>query len=221
MLSDRGNPFPVEKVDLMALRDPDRFEFKRTCLGHPLTSIGLDRERWNTGYRPVTERLTKADASNVAAWLPVNDDPPKTIKEWREARGFSQEDLARLVGADAKTICYWEHLGYEPTAQRGLALAWALGTPVDTIVFGRYLRGLTLPACLFILAARGRDDLGWKARIAEWRAEDHVDARFAARVDAGWLESGASAREALDRLEHGIRAAFAQATPPVRLLPQR
>jgi DNA-binding XRE family transcriptional regulator len=94
-------------------------------------------------------------------------DQPKTMSEWREVRGLSEEDLAQLLGTDARTIPHWEQSGYDPTALRGFTLAWSLDTPVYTIVFGRYLRGLVLPRCQFILAARGRDDLDWKARIVK------------------------------------------------------
>lgn len=113
-----------------------------------------------------------------------------------------------MVGVDVHTLHHWERDGYDSTAQRGLALATALGTPVDTINFGRYLRGLVLPGFEFILAAWGRDDLGWKARIAEWRGEGEIAPPFAARANAGWLEAGQNSTLTLDRVERGIRAAL-------------
>lgn len=136
----------------------------------------------------------------------MTESCPKSIRRWREACNLSEDDLALMVGTGARTIRHWEYAGYDPAAQCGLALAAALGTTVDAIEYGRYVRGLALSGHQFILSARGRDDWGWRARIAEWGADGTVDPWFAAQANDGWLESGLSAESALDRVERGIRS---------------
>ena len=137
----------------------------------------------------------------------MSENRVKSIQAWRQLRRFSTEELARVVGTGARTIEHWERAGYDYTARCAIPLADALQTPVDTIDFGHYVRSLELPGLRVILAARGRDDWGWKARVVEWQAGDPVDPWFAQRADAGWLELGPTAEAALDRVEAGIRAA--------------
>jgi transcriptional regulator with XRE-family HTH domain len=136
---------------------------------------------------------------------PMDEPEAKTIREWRTLRGLPEVELAERVGTGVAMLRHWEDAGYDPTAQCGLALATALQTPVDTILYGRYVRGFTLPGYQFILAARGRDDWGWKARIVEWGSEKDVGEWFLERANAGWLTEGATATEALDGLEQRIR----------------
>lgn len=33
---------------------------------------------------------------------------PAELREWRTARGLSQEELAKLVGRSRRTVIYWE-----------------------------------------------------------------------------------------------------------------
>ena len=50
------------------------------------------------------------------------------IKSAREARGFNQEELARLVGCARTTICDWERGKYMPEKGSNIqALEMALG----------------------------------------------------------------------------------------------
>lgn len=57
----------------------------------------------------------------------------KTLKEWREARGLRQLDLAYRVGVTPATIANWESARREPSASYLHMLAKALDVSMDEI----------------------------------------------------------------------------------------
>ena len=57
----------------------------------------------------------------------------RTIRELREARGWTQLRLAIEVGVTPVTVYNWERGRYEPKASQFRALARALGVSMDNI----------------------------------------------------------------------------------------
>ncbi len=57
----------------------------------------------------------------------------RTIRELREARGWTQLRLAIEVGVTPVTVYNWERGRYEPKASQFRALARALGVSMDDI----------------------------------------------------------------------------------------
>jgi len=60
----------------------------------------------------------------------------KTLREWREARGFTQLDIAFGLGITPTTVANWETGRSEPKARHLRALADYLGVSMDDIDFG-------------------------------------------------------------------------------------
>ena len=57
-----------------------------------------------------------------------------TLEELRRLRGLSRAQLAKMLGADASTIWYWERGKRKPRLENIRALAQGLGVPVDLVV---------------------------------------------------------------------------------------
>jgi transcriptional regulator with XRE-family HTH domain len=57
----------------------------------------------------------------------------KTIRELREARGWTQLELAIKLGVTPATVYNWERGKYEPTASKLRQIALALGVSMDDI----------------------------------------------------------------------------------------
>lgn len=57
----------------------------------------------------------------------------KTIRELREARGWSQFELAVKVGVTPQTVLNWEHGRREPRAGQFKALGIIFGVPLEDI----------------------------------------------------------------------------------------
>jgi transcriptional regulator with XRE-family HTH domain len=60
----------------------------------------------------------------------------KTLREWREARGFTQLDIAFGLGITPTTVANWETGRSQPRARYLRALADYLGVSMDDIDFG-------------------------------------------------------------------------------------
>ena len=63
----------------------------------------------------------------------MKGDSVKTIKEFREAAGWTQLELAVKIGVTPTTISAWERGMYEPRASQLRALAEAFGVRMDEI----------------------------------------------------------------------------------------
>lgn len=59
----------------------------------------------------------------------------KTIREFREERGWTQLELANKIGVTPGTIYAWEKGKYEPKARQLRALAEAFAVPMEEIAF--------------------------------------------------------------------------------------
>lgn len=65
----------------------------------------------------------------------VNMDTPKhTIRELREKRGWSQFELAVMVGVRPQTVLNWEHGRREPRASQFIQLGRVFEVPLESIV---------------------------------------------------------------------------------------
>jgi putative transcriptional regulator len=62
---------------------------------------------------------------------------PNRLRELRQARGFSQEELARLLGVAGYTVTRWETGQMRPTAGNARKLARRLGVDVDALGLGK------------------------------------------------------------------------------------
>ena len=60
----------------------------------------------------------------------------QTIRELRQARGWTQLELANRLGVTPTTVFNWERGKYEPKASQLRALARAFGVSMDDIDFG-------------------------------------------------------------------------------------
>jgi transcriptional regulator with XRE-family HTH domain len=59
----------------------------------------------------------------------------KTIRELREAKGWSQAELAHRAQVSPSTVYNWESGRFEPKATQLRRVALALGASMDTINF--------------------------------------------------------------------------------------
>ncbi len=57
----------------------------------------------------------------------------KTIRQLREARGWTQHDLAERLGVDAGSISTWERGASRPRLKHLLGLAQLFGVSIDEI----------------------------------------------------------------------------------------
>ena len=62
------------------------------------------------------------------------------IKELREARGWTQQDLGKLIGVTAPAICLWENENCKPNIFSCILLADAFNVSLDELV-GRDFKG--------------------------------------------------------------------------------
>jgi transcriptional regulator with XRE-family HTH domain len=58
----------------------------------------------------------------------------RTMREWRDSKGWSQYDLAKLVGVHPATIYQWETGKREPRLAQFRKLAEVLDVPMDAII---------------------------------------------------------------------------------------
>jgi transcriptional regulator with XRE-family HTH domain len=56
-----------------------------------------------------------------------------TIRELREAKGWTQQDLAYQLGVAVSTVSTWEQGRFEPRATQLRKLAQVLGVPMEEI----------------------------------------------------------------------------------------
>ncbi len=62
--------------------------------------------------------------------------PKKTIRQLRQARTWTQADLADRLGVHPWTVAAWERGQAAPRRQRRQRLADLFGVPVEAIAFG-------------------------------------------------------------------------------------
>jgi transcriptional regulator with XRE-family HTH domain len=55
------------------------------------------------------------------------------IKELRKGKGMSQEKLAKKVGVNISTVCWWETHRIEPTMFNCILLADVFGVTLDEL----------------------------------------------------------------------------------------
>ena len=65
----------------------------------------------------------------------------RTIRDLRQARGWTQLELANALGVTPATVFNWERGRYEPKASQLRALARAFGVSMDEIDFEGPTRG--------------------------------------------------------------------------------
>lgn len=58
----------------------------------------------------------------------------KTIKQLRDERGWTQQDLASRLDVAVSTVYQWERGKYEPRFSQMKALSLAFGVPMDEIL---------------------------------------------------------------------------------------
>lgn len=58
------------------------------------------------------------------------------IRKYRRARGYTQKDLAHLVGVTRNTLGRWELGQYQPKAKQLILLAGALSTTEEILLWG-------------------------------------------------------------------------------------
>jgi hypothetical protein len=132
----------------------------------------------------------------------------RTLKAWRAEKKLTPEALWRAgAGISPDVIRRWEQSGEPPAEARGhgIAVAQALGVPVDLLDFGASRRGFTEAGYQFVLAARGRDATGWEAIVEDWKGPDPWSSAVAMRANIGPRSNGPVKAAALDALEAELR----------------
>ena len=62
--------------------------------------------------------------------------PPKTIRQLRQERGWTQEQVARRVGVAQGTVSQWEHGNRRPYRRNLQRLADLFGVSITDIALG-------------------------------------------------------------------------------------
>ena len=126
----------------------------------------------------------------------------ETLRTLRDAAGLSQAQLAALTGVSRNAVSQWEAGATQPSTKRLMALAAALGVPLDAILVSK-------PAGMGPAASAAQRGPGW---------EDAVAAPY--RADAGaqpGLRSGFSTADEV--LVEVLRASDPDAIAGLALLP--
>ncbi len=58
----------------------------------------------------------------------------KRLKELRVEKGYSQSELAKMIGSSCSVVCYWETDRSEPTAINLVKLADVFDVSVDYLL---------------------------------------------------------------------------------------
>lgn len=58
-----------------------------------------------------------------------------TLKEWRRAKGITQEEMATLCGVHVNTYRTWEENASEIKLSKAVLIADRLGVPMNDIIF--------------------------------------------------------------------------------------
>lgn len=156
---------------------------------------------------------------------------PKTVRDWREERAWSQEDLARRIGRewiDAEAVDRWETWRLPPDAGYLRYLANALGVRPEEIALPLGQRWVVVRGHRFHLTAHRAGPGNWVARESGWDYADAVEWPLRAvdptypeidspTIIAEWRSSGITADRALDALANRIVAAMERALSKARL----
>jgi hypothetical protein len=147
-----------------------------------------------------------------------NSDPRRTLKEWRETKQLTPEDLWRAgSGIPPAVIEQWEAEGEPPqeALPNLIALARALDVSLEQLDLGPNRRGFSEAGYDFVLFSRGRDDRHWWARIGAWGwpNDGETPRAIADRVASAAKAMGPTATTALDALEAELRELIR--TPPL------
>jgi transcriptional regulator with XRE-family HTH domain len=153
----------------------------------------------------------------------------KTIRELREARKLSTNELGRQIGVSDATIHGWESGQQEIDAGKLPRLAKALGVPLTDIPVGENRRSLDVQGYWFLLAARGNSSKGYTAKIGPVSTDgakawahrpllpEHPHADAPSILITTTSGTGATALEALDDLATQIESIMHHALWPDRL----
>lgn len=156
---------------------------------------------------------------------------PKTLREWREERGWSQGELAVRVGrtsVDAEAVDRWERGRPPPDAIDLRFLANALGVRPEEIALPLWQRWVVVRGHRFHLAAHKEEPGRWVAREVGWdwadavewplRAVDpeHPDIASPSIIES-WRANGITAGRALAALADRIVVAMEGALSGERL----
>jgi transcriptional regulator with XRE-family HTH domain len=76
----------------------------------------------------------------------------RTIRDLRQARGWTQRELARMVGVDPHTVSQWERGRRAPRGARLRRLGEVCGRCSDEIALGPQERGADLRRVAYVLA---------------------------------------------------------------------
>jgi len=189
--------------------------------------------RWKDGLRTRDRLLDWLERARLAG---EPTEPPtlskaKTLRELREERGWSQEELAGRVGrvsVDAEAVDRWERWSPPPPAIELCLFADALGVRPEEIALPPRERWLNVRGHLFHLTAHRQEPGVWIARIS---AYDHTDAvKWPVRpvdpeypdvdspfIMAEWRSTGFTADKALAALADRNVAAMERALSMERL----
>lgn len=127
-----------------------------------------DRIRTKEELRPWLEQLA-ASRDQVRPMPPPG--APKTLREWREERNWSQDELASRTGSawiDAAMINSWERFSPAPDAADMRRLANALGIRPEEIALRRRKDWVVVRDHRFHLTVHREEPGRWIARIAGW-----------------------------------------------------
>jgi transcriptional regulator with XRE-family HTH domain len=155
----------------------------------------------------------------------------KTLREWREVRNWSQDELAVRTGSawiDAALINSWERSSPAPDAGNLRRLANALGIRPEEIDLPEHEDWLVVRGHRFHLSARREEPGKWIARIAGWDHGDAVEWPVRAvdpeypdndspYIMTYWRVTGLTADRAIKDLARRIIAAMERAISPERL----
>ncbi len=129
----------------------------------------------------------------------------RTLRELREARGWSRLQLADQAGVTPQVIHQLEHGGVQDAFPAFRRVVDVLGVELDRVALGPHERLVTLRDHPVLLVARYRGTGCWVARPAWWEVGD-VTALSALACEGDAV--GASATEALTHLANRMTAAM-------------
>lgn len=156
---------------------------------------------------------------------------PKTLREWREERGWSQEELAGRVErdfVDADAVDRWERWRPPPAIGDLRVLANALGVRPEEVVLPQWQRWVVVREHRFHLTAHREEAGRWVARNRGWDWNDAVDWPLRAvdpehsdvnspSIIISWSAIGITSDRALTALAHRIVVALERALSVERL----
>jgi transcriptional regulator with XRE-family HTH domain len=189
--------------------------------------------QWSADVRTRQELLNWLEAAKQSGDLtspPIASGRPKTVRQLREERSWTQEDLAIRTGMGQLQVDYWEKPGMRPDLDALRRFADAFGLHPEDIAVRPVDRWVNVGEHRFLLSAHRQEPGKWIARVEGWDYKDAkewpcraVDPAYpdidspSILLSGHWRDTGVTAGKALTALADRMVTSMERALSPQRI----